>query len=305
MNPRAWLTLFVAVPLFGAHLPPMDAVHLRRQIERTTPASGVTERIALPVSPFLTQYETNLCWVYSTLSALETNYRIAHPDSDLQLSRAQLQYRNWQDRYQREFALGDHYVRETGTGVDAVALIHRFGLVAKDDYVEPPVFYYDHPFAIASAANILETLDREIGKLPDTTHLAGESLSPSELAVEVLGDAEWEAYGLSDDNSESYRQHWDPDARRETQAYFVGLTKFQQVIHQSLKEGHALAISLCGHDIEMYGGEWDAQGVPLTYLVKDSVGDAAHAFYGIDPEKARNGRHLCGVTTIKLSPTRF
>src|SRR4051812_2990389 len=120
MNLLAWLTLFVAIPVYAARLTAIDALHLRRQIERTMPAQNVAERIELPTSPFLSQYETNLCWVYSTLSALETNYRIAHPDSDLLLSRAQLQYRNWQDRYQREFDLGDHYVRETGTTVDAI-----------------------------------------------------------------------------------------------------------------------------------------------------------------------------------------
>ncbi len=58
----------------------------------------VAESYALPITPPLHQGDTGLCWMYATLSMLETNYLTHHPGSQISLSRGVMQVEAVEDR---------------------------------------------------------------------------------------------------------------------------------------------------------------------------------------------------------------
>ena len=65
------------------------------------PAQEVAESYALPITPPLHQGDTGLCWMYATLSMLETNYLARHPGSQISLSRGAMQVEAVEDRLER------------------------------------------------------------------------------------------------------------------------------------------------------------------------------------------------------------
>ena len=64
-------------------------------------AQEVAESYALPITPPLHQGDTGLCWMYATLSMLETNYLSRHPGSKISLSRGAMQVEAVEDRLER------------------------------------------------------------------------------------------------------------------------------------------------------------------------------------------------------------
>ncbi len=258
----------------------------------------------LPTSRPFHQGQTGLCWIFATLNAIETNYLVRTQGKKLELSRSQMQYWNWEDRYTRKIKTGENYLYEGGTTVDALVLLRAKGMLALEDYSENPKHVpVWNPFSLTGTsmeeliANLEATLVKTFGKLPDTAHFEGKVLTPQEMQQEVLQDETWEAYAPSLNGTLGYAKHWDPDARRGTQALYIPKDRFYKVVGQSLERGQGLAISLCGHDIAIYGAEFDESGDALLYYVKDNY---ANPFYSVNPKNMTLGQRFCGLSTLKL-----
>jgi hypothetical protein len=276
-----------------------------------TPPQHVGESHILPISKVLKQGKTGLCSVFSTLSAIESNFLNGHLDKSMGLSRSALQYFNWQDRYERQINGIEDHLWEGSTTIDVIHLIQRFGLVEYEDYTpEPKVVPWLDPFLIDGLtvadrlSDLSTTLNRTFGPLPTFTHFDGRSFELSDFAKYVLGDdQQWEAYSPSEDGSEGYGPHWDPDARAGTLAWHLPRDRFISIIKQSLAAGHAVVVSIMGgpspkdtgHSIEIYGADYGDDGAAITYYFKDSDDD------GLFLKPADQVEPLIrGLTTVKV-----
>ena len=76
-----------AISLFAPHKPAMGGLAEYTQLDAGVPA----ERYILPSRRRWTRETSDLCWVFATLSMLETNYMVRHPSSRIALSRGALQ----------------------------------------------------------------------------------------------------------------------------------------------------------------------------------------------------------------------
>jgi hypothetical protein len=240
----------------------------------------VAESYALPITPPLHQGDTGLCWMYATLSMLETNYLVRHPGSKISLSRGAMQVEAVEDRLERLVRGESTKLPEGGLAVEAVALIRKDGMVAQPDF-------RDIVNAIPIAASIEEdlsavpdraakekALDEEVpaklGVVPEVTHLDGQTVSADQLAHAVTDGYEWTEFDLSPDGSESWGPSRDPDARPETRVKYVKLEVLIDLIHRSLARGQAVAWGSEDHAMLIYGADYDKDGKPLSYLIKDS-----------------------------------
>lgn len=303
------LCLCLGPGALASHATPEEARAIRSAVEMTRiewlgVQRRVREKIVLPVSRPFHQGSTHLCWAYATLNAIETNYLVASGGKKLELSRAEMQYLNWEDRYLRKLQQNEDYLYEGGTTVDGITLLRGRGMLAHEDYLEKPKSLPTHsPFSLEGDTpeemikSLYALLDRKIAPLPETAHFEGAAMTPKEMVEKVLGDETWEAYAPSPDGKDEIAKHWDPDARRGTLAHWLPREKFLSVVKASLEAGHGLAISLCGHDIELYGAEFDVDETALTYYVKDNY---ENSLYKMDPSKMPLGQRFCGLSTIKV-----
>ena len=269
-----WATEFVA--LQNGTLADMPA-HMN--IEPGGPQ--VAESYLLPITPPLDQGELDLCWVYATLSMLETNYVVRHPGSRIALSRGALQRDEIADRFVRLISGEPRNLDNGGLPVEALALIRQNGLLAENDFhdvVDPdPIFpaieqnlkRYGDPADRRKALD--EALKTVLGAKPETTHLDGDALSPAELARAVLGQEKWVEFDLARDGVEGWGSSHDPDARPETRVMYVKLDQMIDLIHHSLARGEAVVWSSKDHAVMIYGGDYAKNGTPLCYWIKDSL----------------------------------
>ena len=96
-------------------------------------------------------------------------------------------------------------------------------------------------------------------------------MSPADLASAVLGRERWTEYDLSRDGVEGWGPSRDPDARLETRVRYVARETLVDLIHKSLAHGEAVVVGTTDHAMLVYGGDYDRDGRPLSYLVKDSM----------------------------------
>ena len=219
--------------------------------------SQPAESYVLPITPPLDQGDSDLCWVYATLSMLETNYLFRHPGSKISLSRGALQRDSIADRFARLIRGERSPLEDGGLAVEALALIRQGGLVARGDYhhvVDSGPIYASFKRRLArykSRADKLKALDRELkgrlGREPPITHLDGEVLSPGQLAEAVLGGHGWTEFDRSRDGLRSWGPSDDPDARSDTRVLYVGLDRMIDLIHRSLAQGKAVAAGSADH----------------------------------------------------------
>ena len=240
------------------------------------------ESYKLPITPPLDQGESGLCWIYSTLSMLETNYLAQHPNSTIRLSRAAVQRASILDRFQRHITGNSTHFEDGGVPVDALRLIAQQGLVSADDAGD--IVDNSTPIFTAVSAEIegpgepdakLKTLDSALSARlpppPGRTRLDGQALTPEDLAKAVLGDRVWTEYDLAPAGSPQLGRSTDPDARPETMVHYIKQAEAIRLIHDSLKRGEAVVWgSTDNHALLIYGADYDAQGKPLDYWVKDS-----------------------------------
>ena len=241
----------------------------------------VAESYLLPITPPLDQGESDLCWVYATLSMLETNYMVRHPGSRIALSRGALQRDAIADRFLRLIRGEPRNLEDGGLAVEALALIRQNGLLAEDDFhdvLDPdPIFpVIEQKLArYADPADRRKALDQALktmlGAKPTTTHLDGDALSPAESARAVLGQEQWVEFDLARDGVEGWGPPHDPDARPETRVMYVKLDQMIDLIHRSLARGKAVVWGSEDHALMIYGGDYAKDGRPLSYWIKDSL----------------------------------
>ena len=253
-----------------------------------TAAAGVespeaAESYKLPITPPLDQGDSGLCWIYSTLSMLETNYLVRHPGSTLRLSRAALQRASILDRFQRDITGNSTHFEDGGIAVDALRLARQQGLVSAEDGGEiveetDPVFK-----DVAARIRRMDGADARLKALdaalaphfrapPGRTRLDGRPVTPQDMAQAVIGDRVWREYDLTPQAvGPRTGRATDPDARPETMVTYIDLATAVRLIHDSLKRGEAVVWgSNDDHALLIYGADYDAAGRPLAYWVKDS-----------------------------------
>lgn len=244
------------------------------------PSPQAAESYVLPISPPLHQRDTGLCWMYATLSMLETNYLVRHPGSQILLSRGTMQIEAVEDRLERLVRGESTSLSEGGLAVEAVALIRKDGMVAQPDFRD----IVDLNRIAGSIANDLaripdrpakekalsEEVPIKLGVVPEVTHLDGQVVSADQMAHDVTDGYAWREFDLSPDGSESWGPSRDPDARPETRVKYVKLEVLIDLIHQSLARGQAVVWASPDHAMLIYGGDYDKDGRPLSYLIKDS-----------------------------------
>lgn len=252
--------------------------------------SGVGETIVLPVSRGFTQRGTSLCWAYATLNALETIHLVQDPNGlDIELSRRAMQYYTWEDRYRRSIKGVNTYLREGGVVLDALRLIQSNGIVAFGDHSDIADAYGQA--SISSLVNEADTTTEKMIALyegldivytapPTSTHIPRDLTSrdpngayveatPGELAQLVLGNYLWESYTPSETQT-GYHDHPDADARWENQSWYMPRAEFPGRIKQAFQAGFPVLISIRNHSILLYGAEYDDNGDPVVYYIKDS-----------------------------------
>ena len=264
----ALLLLPLACLAFGARL---SASH----------ADRVAERYVLPITPPADQANTGLCWVFATLSMIETNYMQRHPGQSIQLSRAALQRDAIKDRFHRRIRGEPGEVGDGGLAVEALALIRANGLVERDDFhdivaSEPVIVSIGQKLADYSAREekqraLRAELEASLGPEPEATHLGATTLTPGDLAKAVLGGKRWVEFDLARDGVEGWGASHDPDARPDTLVSYVTLDRLVGLIHESLKRGEAVVSGTKDHALLIYGADYDNDGEPITYLIKDSL----------------------------------
>ena len=123
----------------------------------------------------------------------------------------------------------------------------------------------------AKFATLRAALAGELGAAPRGTELDGKALTPRELAATVLGDAAWTEYDVARHGAGRVGPSDDPDARPGTTVHYVDLSTAVALIHESLAQGQAVVWgSTDNHALLIYGGDYDANGRPIDYWVKDS-----------------------------------
>lgn len=178
-------------------------MRVRRLIEVS--GQGLREgaqKIVLPVSRGFDQKGTQLCWAYSSLSVIESNYLARHPDSKLPLSRRAMQFITMKDRYTRQVHGTENFISERGIAMDAMALIRDAGLVAFADYKDIADAYGSYSFAtqlsaavtLASIAKIAKGLEAVYSDPPLKTHLGEQEVTRGQLVKEVVGNQIWQSF---------------------------------------------------------------------------------------------------------------
>ncbi len=267
----ATVAMFFALALTASGEPPAA--------RESAPVSSL-ESYKLPITSPQDQGESDLCWVYATLSMLETNYLSQHPGVHIEFSRGALQRASILDRFERWLGGEPRHLEDGGLAVDALDLIRSHGLVAAPDFhdvVESDPLYETMaqrlealPDVASRLAAAKDALNGVLGEVAPVTALDGVAMTPAGLAKAVLGEQTWIEYDLAADGVERVGPSRDPDARAQTQVHYVGLPKLIEVIHGSLRRGEAVVWGSTDHALLIFGADYGADGQPLAYWVKDT-----------------------------------
>ncbi len=283
----------------------------------TAQSAAVAETLLLPVSRGFNQLGTALCWSYSTLNALETIHLVRNPDGpDVELSRRAMQCYTWEDRYRRSIKGVQTYLSEGGVVSDAIRLIQANGIVYFDDYLD-----ISDPYGEASIGQMIdgagsvtekimalyEGLDIILTAPPTLTHIPIEHLSrqgpvpeeatPGELASFLLAGDVWQSYTPSE-TKVGFHDHPDPDARWETVSWHMPASEFPGRIRQALEAGFPVIVTVRVHTLLVYGADYDSNGSPIAYYIKDSYPDY---FYRATANQLHED--FWEMTTVKLWET--
>ncbi len=276
----------------------------------------VTETILLPVSREFDQRSTGLCWAYATLNALETIYLVRNPEGlEVELSRRAMQYYTMEDRYRRSIKGVNTYLSEPGIVLDAIRLIQSNGIVSFDDYydVNDPYgqaniyeminsagSFTDKIIAMYEGMDIVYTAPPTKTHIPSSHALGNQNplsveAEAGDLARLVLADDVWQSYAPSE-TKVGFHTHPDPDARWENVSWYMPRSKFPDRIKQALEAGFPVTVAIQNHCVLIYGADYDSNGSPIIYYIKDSHPDY---YYLADADTLHES--FWEMTTIKLA----
>ncbi len=212
---------------------------------------------------------------------LESNYMHRHPGEAIELSRAALQRAAIRDRFRRLIRGEPSRLDDGGLAVEALALIRENGLVKREDFhgivnTEPVISTIserlaDYPAREDKQRALKSELAAHLGGEPAATHLGSGVVTPAELATVVLGHKTWTEFDLAQDGVEGWGPSHDPDARPDTRVRYVPLDRMITLIHELLRRGEAVVSGTKDHALLIYGADYDAEGRPMSYLIKDSL----------------------------------
>lgn len=303
-----------------------EAMEIRRLLSADTPdlqkaplaktqSAAAAETILLPVSRGFNQRGTGLCWAYATLNALETIYLVRNPEGlDVELSRRAMQYYTMEDRYRRSIKGVNTYLVEWGIVLDALRLIQSNGIVYFDDYhdISDPYGQADIGAMIDSAGSFTEKImamyegmDIVYTAPPTLTHMpdnqADGRFGPvlmeaqaGDLAQLVLAGDVWQSYAPSE-TKVGFHDHPDPDARWENVSWHMPRSEFPGRIKEALEAGFPVIVTVRVHAVLVYGADYDSNGSPIAYYIKDSYPDY---YYLADADQLHES--FWEMTTVKL-----
>jgi hypothetical protein len=278
-----------------------EAMEVRRLLNANTPylqdvpraetqSLGAEETIMLPVSRGFNQKRTSLCWAYATINALETIYLVRNPEGlEIELSRRAMQYYTMEDRYRRSIKNVNTYITEAGIALDAIRLIQSNGIVSFDDYndiidpygqanirdmIESGESFTDKIIAMYEGLDLVYTAPPILTHIPDSFTIEEPNLmyveaAPGELAAMVLAGDVWQSYTPSE-TEVGFHDHPDPDSRWENMSWYMPRSEFPGRIKQALEAGFPVIVSIRNHGVLLYGADYDSDGLPVTYYIKDS-----------------------------------
>jgi len=278
-----------------------EAMEVRRLLTAKTPylhdvslaeiqSLGAGETIMLPVSRGFDQRSTGLCWAYATLNALETIYLVRNPEGlEVELSRRAMQYYTMEDRYRRSIKNVNTYITEAGVVLDAIRLIQSNGIVSFDDYndiidpygqanigdmINSGESFTDKIMAMYTGMDIVYTAPPTLTHIPsspavDDPNLTYVEAEAGDLARLVLSGDVWQSYSPSE-TKVGFHNHPDPDSRWENVSWYMPRSEFPGRIKQALKAGFPVIVSIQNHGLLLYGADYDSNGSPVTYYIKDS-----------------------------------
>ena len=271
--------------MIGVRGPSLWIVILASTVALPLSAADV-EKIELPTSEYCEIQGQNECWMFAAMNAIESTYLAQHPKSDLLLSRNAM--RHWLGLEIQAASLvgrAKEYVEQAGkppprrpqnrkqsvdaprgTAIDAIRLAQAYGLVqAKDDPNGPGPKSGFTPVPDTSPEDnlraLLNEIDAKYGEVPSQTKLDGTSMTPQELAHAVLM-GHWVSYAWQDNVEKGWKKHPDADNHFGDTSYWFRYEPkkddaLPRLIKAALKAGHAMEVSIGGHSIELYGGEYD------------------------------------------------
>ncbi len=304
-----------------------EAMQIRRFLNATEPYlqhvpldniqnPAVAETILLPVSRGFNQRGTRLCWAYAALNALETIYLVRNPEGpDVELSRRAMQYYTMEDRYLRSIKGVNTFFSEAGVVLDAIRLIQANGIVSFDDYydINEPYGQANIRYMIYSAESftdkiiaMYEGMDIVYTAPPTKTHIPSShalgnqnplsvEAEAGDLARLVLANDVWQSYTPSSTKI-GFHDHPDPDSRWENKSWYMPRSEFPDRIKRALKAGFPVIVSIQSHALLIYGADYDSNGSPIVYYIKDSYPD----YYSLADADAIH-ESFWEMTTIKLS----
>ncbi len=118
-------------------------------------------------------------------------------------------------------------------------------------------------------------------------------MTRGELNRAVVGNQIWQSFAAAKaGGAEKFDRHPDPDARLGTNSWYMPREKFAARIKASLEAGHASEVTIGGHTVLLYGADYDADGAPVRYYIKDSY---PNYFYESDAAKLHSS--LMEITT--------
>jgi hypothetical protein len=237
--------------------------------------------LRLPVSRGFHQKDSQLCWVYGFLNALESRFMSTHAGEILELSRGTMQRITMQDRFDRAIDQHEVYLSERGDEVDAYQLVLKNGLFAFSDYKDISMgidtryagvkdVVFQHKDVAAQHLALTTELNHLFPELPTQSTFENHTVSPAEMAKAVMGDQKWLSYSPLKSGAEGWRKHPDSDARRGTKSFFMSMQKVVAKIHDSLEHQYPVTYGDEGHVMLIYGADYDSSRKPIRYYMKNS-----------------------------------
>lgn len=113
----------------------------------------------------------------------------------------------------------------------------------------------------------------------ELTHLDGRELSPRDAANIITRQEPRISYAPTTDGFRGWIKHPDPDARPNSKSYAIPEDEVAEKIKWALRNNYAVEYSNIGHSLTIFGDDYDSDGRPTNYYMKDSYTDCFYDAY--------------------------